>query len=113
MVCKNCWGRSVDAVALTLSPERRETMTRSLSSRKAAGGLFVAMLILFLAAGAETTRLDARPPHIDGKQVAERVDRVMAHYGWHDSLEELKQTAAKRKKLILWLQLVGNLDGGL
>ena len=86
-------------------------MIRSLGSGKCAGGFFAAALILFLAAGLEP--IHAGPPHVDGKKVAERVERVMAHYGWHDSLEELKQTAAKRKKLILWLQLVGNLDGGL
>lgn len=86
-------------------------MAQSLSDRKL--WLFTAAVAVFVISGFFTARLDARPPHIDGKKVAVRVDRVMEHYGWQDSIEELKQTAAKQKKLIFWLQIVGELDGGL
>jgi hypothetical protein len=50
---------------------------------------------------------------IPGPEVAKRVDTVMKTYAWSSSLEELKKRAADEKKLIFFLQLVGELDGGL
>ncbi len=53
------------------------------------------------------------PRHVAGSDVSKRVDSVMKNIQWQDSLEKLKETAQKKKKLIFWLQIVGELDGGL
>ena len=53
------------------------------------------------------------PRHVAGSDVSKRVDLVMKNIQWQDSLEKLKETAQKKKKLIFWLQIVGELDGGL
>jgi hypothetical protein len=68
------------------------------------------LLACAIAAGLHAA---ARAEHVNGDDVAKRVDGVMKAYKWSSSIEELKARAAKEKKLIFWLQLVGELDGGL
>lgn len=48
-----------------------------------------------------------------GTQVAERTEKVLKSIPWASSLAEAKERAQKENKLVFWLQLVGNLDGGL
>lgn len=50
---------------------------------------------------------------VSGAQVAERTTRVAQKIEWSRDLEALKQRAQKEKKLVYWLQLVGDLNGGL
>lgn len=54
-----------------------------------------------------------RAEEVRGEQVRQRTDRVMSAYRWTRSLEELRERAAREKKPIFWLQLVGELNGGL
>jgi hypothetical protein len=72
----------------------------------------VAGLILLLGAGAAGAQ-DVPCVSIAGPEVTKRTERVMKSYQWADSLDALKERAEKEKKLIFWLQLVGELDGGL
>lgn len=50
---------------------------------------------------------------VTGQQVAERVEKVMKSIAWEESLAAAQAKAQKEKKLVFWLQLVGELDGGL
>ena len=50
---------------------------------------------------------------VSGPQVAERVEKVMKSIDWQESLAAAQAKAQKEKKLVFWLQLVGDLDGGL
>lgn len=50
---------------------------------------------------------------ISGDKVKTNTEQVVEKLRWSPSLGELKERAAKERKLIFWLQLVGELDGGL
>jgi len=50
---------------------------------------------------------------VSGTDVSQRVERVMASIPWVHDLDAALAAAAKKKKLIFWLQIVGELDGGL
>ena len=65
------------------------------------------LLLSFSArvAGAETV--------ISGVTVAKRAARVMEAIDWAPDLKTAQEKAKEEKKLVFWLQLVGNLDGGL
>lgn len=54
-----------------------------------------------------------RAVDVSGTQVAERTEKVLKSLPWASSLAEAKERAQKENKLVFWLQLVGNLDGGL
>lgn len=56
---------------------------------------------------------NALSAEVTGTQVADRVDRVMKAYDWQESLAAAKEKAQREKKLVFWLQLVGELNGGL
>ena len=51
---------------------------------------------------------------VKGEEVQKRVDKLMKSYDWtYDDLGELQDRAKKDDKLVFWLQIVGELDGGL
>ena len=50
---------------------------------------------------------------LTGAQVAERTEKVLKSLPWASSLTEARERAQKENKLVFWLQLVGDLDGGL
>lgn len=54
-----------------------------------------------------------RALEVTGQQVAERVEKVMKAIDWQESLAVAQAKAQKEKKLVFWMQLVGDLDGGL
>ena len=70
------------------------------------------VLILFLGAGVAWTQ-SVPYVSISGTEVTKRTELVMRSYQWEESLDALLARAAKEKKLAFWLQLVGDLDGGL
>ncbi len=51
--------------------------------------------------------------HVGGDEVAKRTTTVVQKEEWSNSLDELMAKAKAEKKLVFWLQLVGNLDSGL
>lgn len=79
-----------------------------MKNRTLLAGLLIGLLVI---GGAGT--LSAGPHKLSGSQVKERTDQVMSTYRWINDLEELREEARKRKKLIFWMQIVGDLDGGL
>jgi sensor histidine kinase regulating citrate/malate metabolism len=50
---------------------------------------------------------------VRGTQVAERTTKVASAITWAPSLDAALEQAKKEKKLVFWLQLVGELEGGL
>lgn len=50
---------------------------------------------------------------VSGDEVEKRTETVMTVYNWGATLDEVKKRAQKEKKLIFWLQIVGELDDGL
>src|SRR5262245_32996550 len=69
-----------------------------------------------LTAGALLTALmagTASASEVRGTQVAERTTKVTSAIAWAPSLEAALEQAKKEKKLVFWLQLVGELNGGL
>ncbi len=51
--------------------------------------------------------------HVKGAEVLKRTTTVVEEEQWSDSLEALMARAKAEKKLIFWLQLVGDLGGKL
>jgi hypothetical protein len=56
-------------------------------------------------AGAETI--------VSGVTVSQRAANVMEAIDWAPDLKTAQEKATEQKKLVFWLQLVGDLDGGL
>ena len=48
-----------------------------------------------------------------GEQVKSNVDKMMSKINWGTDLDELKKKAKAQKKMIFWVDIVGDLDGGL
>ncbi|MBI4604397.1 MAG: hypothetical protein HY721_20750 [Planctomycetes bacterium] len=69
-------------------------------------------LLLAALAGLLTTSVLVAA-EVKGSQVAGRVGKVMKSIDWQESLAAAQEKARKEKKLVFWLQLVGELDGGL
>lgn len=80
-------------------------MRSQVSQRRLACSL--ALLALFLPASA------ARSETVTATQVAERTNKVLEAFDWTNDLDLLKEKARKEKKLVFWLQIVGDLNGGL
>ncbi len=51
--------------------------------------------------------------HVKGDEVLKRTTTVVQEEQWSQSLDALMARAKAEKKLIFWLQLVGDLGGGL
>jgi len=49
----------------------------------------------------------------DAKTVATNVKKVIKGYRWLESLEAAKAEAKEKHKMIFYLQMVGDIDGGL
>ena len=62
---------------------------------------------LFLFAGS------VQAEHVKGSQVSSRTTKVVSAIDWGNDLQAVQEKAGKEKKLVFWLQLVGELDGGL
>jgi hypothetical protein len=56
------------------------------------------------ANAAEIAVLPGSAAHTQAKMVCSRIN-------WLTSLEEAKQTAKKEHKLIVWIHMLGNIDG--
>ncbi len=51
--------------------------------------------------------------HVSGSDVSKRTTIVVEKEAWQKDLDALKKRATDEKKLIFWLQIVGELGGGL
>ena len=50
---------------------------------------------------------------VAGTTVEKRVTKVMKTIRWQPDLKSAQEKAKKEKKLVFWMQIVGDLDGGL
>lgn len=66
-----------------------------------------ALFLVFFAASL------ANAESVKGPQVSERTTKVLTKIDWTNDLSALLEKAKQEKKLAFWLQLVGDLDGGL
>ena len=48
-----------------------------------------------------------------GEQVKSNVDKMMSKINWSNNFNEVKKKAQAEKKMIFWVDIVGDLDGGL
>ena len=68
--------------------------------------------LLFAVQGA-TSLLAADKHYVSAAEVKRNTELVMTKIPWAEGLEEAKKRAEKEKKLVFYLQIVGELDGGL
>jgi hypothetical protein len=52
-------------------------------------------------------------PKISAEEAQKAAAKVLAEVHWHTDLSHALATAKEEGKPVLWIQLVGNLDGGL
>lgn len=70
----------------------------------------ILILLLFVLS---VLHADTLKQTISANQVEKNVAKVMKVYNWSDSFEDLQKRAQEKNKMIFWLQVVGELDGGL
>lgn len=54
-----------------------------------------------------------KPQPVEGRSAAKNTKATLERIRWYTSLEEVKAAAQKSGKMILWMQMVGEFDGGL
>lgn len=72
----------------------------------------VVALALFVLGGVVQAQ-DAPRIIVKKEEVKKRVEEVLKTYRWSHNLDDLKKRAAKEKKLIFWMQIVGDLGDSL
>ena len=50
---------------------------------------------------------------VTGEQVQLNVDKMMSKINWNKDFNELKKKAQAERKMIFWVDIVGDIDGGL
>jgi len=80
--------------------------------------LSVMAVALFITIGGleagDDERLTPRSiPKLSGTEVAGRVEHLMSGINWHGNFDDAMARAAEEGKPLFWLQMVGNLGGGL
>lgn len=50
---------------------------------------------------------------VSAKKVEKNVEKLEKNIRWHRNFDELKAEAKKKNKMVFWMQLVGDLNGGL
>ncbi len=73
----------------------------------------IAALALVALLGSGPLCAQSYQRHVKGDEVLKRTTTVVQEEQWSDSLDALMARAKAEKKLIFWLQLVGDLGGGL
>lgn len=78
------------------------------------GGILTVALALALV-GASLAPVEAGPAKkmIPASEVEQNTRKVLTRIPWAQSLEEARELAARSKKLVFYLQIVGELGGGL
>gem|GEM_PF-655757 len=77
--------------------------------------LAVAMFITIggLEAGDDERLTPRSVQKLSGTEVAGRIEHLMSGINWHGNFDDAMARAAEEGKPLFWLQMVGNLDGGL
>ena len=72
-----------------------------------------AVVALVMALGAGAAYAQSFQRHVKGDEVLKRTTTVVHPERWVGELDDLMARAKAEKKLVFWLQIVGNLEGGL
>lgn len=74
-----------------------------------AGIMMGAIGVLSFAGGAAVT---AKPQRlIGGVEAQERVSKLTSEVPWYTNLDQAKLAAARQGKMVLWVHMLGNLNG--
>lgn len=84
-----------------------------MSSKKLLSSKLSLKLLLTLALGSVTYNraLAAEITVLPGSAAQTQSKMVCSRIKWHTSLDEAKQKARRENKLIVWIHMLGNIDG--
>lgn len=68
-------------------------------------------LILSLLTLSSSPSFAAGPGYVLADDAEQRVKQLTGHIFWYDDLEQAKAEAKYNHKMVLWLQMLGRLDG--
>ena len=76
---------------------------------------FSTLVVALVLLGAALTQVEAGPSktRVTAKEVEKNTKKVMTQLPWAKNLSEAKELAKKQNKLVFYIQIVGELDGGL
>lgn len=75
--------------------------------------LALTLLAAFLAAGLTHAGDEKKQKRgvLKSTEVAAQVEKLTTTVTWHDSVAAARETAAREGKLVLWIHMLGKLDG--
>ena len=73
----------------------------------------LSVAVLCLGLGSELSAQHAARKIVAGAEVEKRTESLMKDLEWSRDFKELEKRAEKENKLMFWVQIVGDLDGGL
>jgi hypothetical protein len=73
----------------------------------------LALAALVASGAGAVSAQDVPMKPLSGTEVAKRTKKLLADVHWTNDIEDLKKQAEAENKLIFWLEIVGELDGGL
>lgn len=85
-------------------------MRNRFAARPLQGTFLAVALTVGLSAPALHSQVSASPVY-SGQVCSENVGRLTQEIDWGRDLDKLQQEAAAQDKLILWVHMVGKLDG--
>jgi len=68
-------------------------------------------LALALASTFSLTAADAKSPILDGNVAKQNIDKVNGNVYWNRSLAQAADQARRENKMILWVQMIGQMSG--
>ena len=68
-------------------------------------------LILSLVALSTNASFAATPGYVLADDAEQRVGQLTGQIHWHENLDQAKAEARSQHKMVLWLQMLGRLDG--
>ncbi len=70
-------------------------------------------LVLLLATGSVWATGDGKYGEISAYEVKKRTEKLLKEVPWHKDFDVAMAAAQEADKPLLWIQMVGDLDGGL
>ena len=68
---------------------------------------------VLLVATATARGQDVPAVSVSGTEVTKRTEKLMNRYQWGETLGSVLAKAKENKRLVFWVDIVGDLDGGL
>ena len=77
------------------------------------GSAMRAMHVFLLGAVLSLPVATSRAAEVKGTHVVERTSKALTAIPWAGDIDQVLEKAKKERKLVFWLQIVGDLAGGL